>query len=76
MKELVIKASDCSCDELIRTAGKCGLVVKSGKKHYKVEDIDGRFVTTIPRHSKLKRELVKGIVARFNQFGIRKIILR
>lgn len=76
MKELGINASDCSSDELIRTAKKCGLVVKSGKKHYKVEDTDGQFVTTIPRHSRLKRELVKGIVEKFNQFGIRKVNLR
>jgi len=76
MKELGINASDCSSDELIRTAKKCGLVVKSGKKHYKVEDISGRFVTTIPRHSRLKRELVKGVVEKFNQFGIRKVNIK
>ena len=76
MKELGINASDCSSDELIRTAKKCGLVIKSGKKHFKVEDINGQFVTTIPRHSRLKRELVKGIIERFNQFGIRKVSVR
>ena len=76
MKELGINASDCSSDELIRTAKKCGLVVKSGKKHYKVEDINGGFVTTIPRHSRLKRELVKGVVEQFNRFGIRKVNIR
>ena len=76
MKEVRINASDCSYNELIRTAKKCGLVVKSGKKHYKVEDMNGQFVTTIPRHSRLKRELVKGIVEKFNQFGIRKVNIR
>ena len=76
MGELGINASDCSSDELIRTAKKCGLVVKSGKKHYKVEDINGGFVTTIPRHSRLKRELVKGVVEQFNRFGIRKVNIR
>jgi len=76
MKELGISASDCSSDELIRTAKKCGFVVKSGKKHYKVEDMNGRFVTTIPRHSRLKRELVKGVIEKFNQFGIKKVIIR
>lgn len=76
MKELSLNASDCSSDELIKTAKKCGFVVKSGRKHYKVEDVHGRFVTTIPRHSRLKRELVKGIIEKFNQFGIRKIVSR
>jgi hypothetical protein len=27
------------------------------------------FVTTIPRHERLKPELVKGVVARFTEFG-------
>jgi len=76
MKELEISASDCSSDELIRTAKKCGLIIKSGRKHYKVEDESGKFITTIPRHSRLKRELVKGVVEKINQFGIKKIIVK
>ncbi len=46
MKELVISASDCSCNDLIKAAEKCDLVVLSGKKHYKVETANGVFVTT------------------------------
>lgn len=76
MKELGVNASDCSSDEIIRTAKKCGLVVKAGGKHYKIEDIHGQFVTTVPRHSRLKRELVKSIVGRLNRFGVRKVTAR
>ena len=76
MKELALNISDCSSDQLIRTAQKCGLVVKSGGKHYKVKDVTGKFVTTIPRHKRIKRELVEGIVKRFNKFGIIKVNIR
>ena len=76
MKELKVKVSDCSSDQLIKTARKCGLVVKHGKKHCKVQTTQGQFVTTIPRHSRLKRELVKGIVKLINKFGNRVIVAR
>ena len=76
MKELEIKVADCSCDTLIRTAKKCSFNVKQGRRHCKVKTIDGRFVTTIPRHSRLKRELVKDVIDKFNQFGIVKIVVK
>lgn len=69
MKQLRVKITDCSYDDLIKAARKCGFVVKQGGKHVKVETIDGKFITTIPRHNRLKRETAKGIVESFNQFG-------
>ena len=74
MKELEIKTADCSSDILIKTARKCGFVVVQSKKHCKIRTINGQFVTTIPRHTRLKRELIKGILDIFNQFGMVKII--
>ena len=75
-KELIIKASDCSDGILVKTAEKCGFVISSKGKHYKVQTSTGVFVTTIPRHSRLKRELVRGVVEKLNEFGIRKVIVR
>lgn len=75
MKELEVKIADCSSDILVKTAIKCGFTVKQGK-HYKIETTDGRFVTTIPRHKRLKRELVKGVVESFNLFGAQKVLAK
>jgi len=75
VKPLEIKAADCSSDTLVTAALKCGFVVKSSK-HFKVKTVDGKFVTTIPMHRRLKRELVEGVVERFNQFGVRKVIAK
>lgn len=76
MKELAINIADCSSETLIKAARKCGLVIMQGKKHCKIVTVNGVFVTTIPRHARLKRELVRGIVERYNQFGIRKVVIR
>lgn len=73
MKALEVKIADCSSDVLVKTAIKCGFRIRQSK-HYKVETADGRFVTTIPRHKRLKRELVKGVVERLNMFSARKIL--
>lgn len=45
-------------------------MVKTGGKHWKIETIDGRFVTIVPRHRRLKRELVRGVVARLRECHI------
>jgi hypothetical protein len=74
MRELKVNIADCSADRLIRAAKKCGFVIGRGKKHYKIETPDGRFVTTVPRHSRLKKELARGIVERLTEFSPRKII--
>jgi hypothetical protein len=65
----VVKASDCSAEDLLRVAKRAGFVVKPGGKHWKIATAKGQFVTTIPYHSRLNRELVKGIVDRLREFG-------
>ena len=54
---------------LCRTALRAGFKVKAGSKHWKVETKEGQWVTTIPRHRRLKRELVKAIIQRLQEFG-------
>ena len=66
---IYVKIADCSCETLARIAEQCGFDVREGRKHCKVKTAEGRFITTIPRHSRLKRETVKGIVEAFNSFG-------
>jgi hypothetical protein len=65
----VVKASDCSAEDLLRLAKRVGFVAKAGGKHWKITTAKGQFVTTIPHHSRLNRELVKGIVDRLREFG-------
>lgn len=67
--ELSVKVADCSCEKLVRIAEQCGFDVVEGRKHCKVKTLEGRFVTTIPRHKRLKRETVKGIIDAFNALG-------
>lgn len=69
MKKIHIKTTDCSYDMLVRAAKRYGFVIVGGRKHCKVKTADGRFVTLIPRHSRLKRETARGIVVAFNAFG-------
>ena len=69
MKRLNVKTTDCSCDRLLVIAKKLGFVNVGGRKHCKIESVDGQFITLIPRHSHLAKPTVKGILERFNQFG-------
>jgi len=69
MKELNVKCTDCSYEKLLTIAGKCGFVNVSGKKHCKIENIDGQFVTMIPRNACINKFTVKGILKRFVDFG-------
>jgi hypothetical protein len=65
----VVRASDCSAEDLKRLARRAGFVLTPGGKHWRVKTPTGQFVTTIPHHTRLKRELVKGIVGRLREFG-------
>ena len=56
MRELKVKTVDCSCDDLLKIARKCGFTDGGGKKHYKIETFDGKFITTIPRHNCLDKD--------------------
>ena len=68
MKEVEVKTVDASHSELTRIAVRCGFRVKEGKKHTKIETQDGKFITVVPRHEKIKRETAKGIAKAFKQF--------
>jgi hypothetical protein len=74
VKKLTVKASDCSYDQLVRVAKAAGFVVKGGKKHCKIESKEGKFITVIPRKTRLKRETTRGIVEAFNRFGAEVIL--
>ena len=64
-----VKVADCSYDFLVRVAQRAGFLVVEGGKHCKVKTGAGRFVTTIPRHKRLKREMARGIVEAMRKFG-------
>ena len=68
MKKLTVKTADCGYKELIKVAQKCGFEIRQGKKHCKVVSQEGVFITTVPRHSIVKRETAKGIAKRFKEF--------
>lgn len=68
-KELHVKTADCSYDTLVRLAAQCGFEIIEGRKHCKVKTAEGRFITTIPRHNRLKRETTRGIVNALISFG-------
>ena len=69
MQELSVKITDCSREKLLAIAWKCGFVDGKGRKHYKIKDKMGQFITTIPRGKKIKKETARGIIKRFNEFG-------
>jgi len=60
---------DLGWRELINLAGVCWFVIFEGGKHTKVKAKSGKFIATIPRHHKLDRNLVKGIIKQFRLFG-------
>ena len=64
-----VKIADCSYEEMVRIAQRCGFIIFEGRKHCKVKDHDGKFITTIPRHSRLKRETTRGIAEALNAAG-------
>lgn len=69
MEDLHVNITDCSCDTLVRIAVQCGFDIVEGRKHCKIKTAEGRFITTIPRHNRLKHETAKGIVEILNSFG-------
>lgn len=68
-KGLHVKIADCSYDTLARLAVQCGFEIVEGRKHCKVKNAEGRFITTIPRHNRLKRETARGIINALIAFG-------
>jgi len=64
-----ISLTDCNCKELINLCEKCGFIVFHGRQHEKIKDKNGKFITTIPRHSKIKRETARGIIKQLKNSG-------
>lgn len=67
--ELRVNIAQTSNSELVSIAKKCGFVVFHGAKHDKIKTGDGKFITMIPRSSKLSRHLVKQIIKAMNDCG-------
>ena len=60
---------DCSSADLMKLAVKSGFTVSQGSGHCKIYAQNGRLITTIPRHNRLKHYTAKSIVESFNCFG-------
>lgn len=69
MSNPYVRVAGCSYKRLVALAKRCGFIIVEGGKHSKVKRQSGEFVTIIPRHNRLKRETVRGIIKRFNEFG-------
>jgi Mn-dependent DtxR family transcriptional regulator len=53
----------------MRVANKCGFIVYEGARHSKIKTPESVFITTISRHLKIKKEVVKAIIKRLKEFG-------
>jgi predicted RNA binding protein YcfA (HicA-like mRNA interferase family) len=65
-------ATDYTGKDLVRAARKLGHITVEGKKHTRVYDSGGGYITTIPR-SKIKKGLLAAIL---KQFGITEAELK
>ncbi len=68
-KRIRVTVGDCSYAILVRIAKRCGFHIIEARKHCKIKTPEGGFVTTIPRHNRLKRETAKVIIEAFVSFG-------
>lgn len=59
----------CSQEKLVKLATKCGFFVRKGKRHVKIKDEEGKTITVIPRHNKIKVPTAKGIIEDLIQNG-------
>jgi hypothetical protein len=64
-----VKPADTSWRELKNLAEKCGFEIYEGGPHTKIKSQNGEFITTIPRHNKIDKDLARGILKRFRLFG-------
>ncbi len=55
-------ADYCSQKKLTKLALKCGFFIFEGKGDTKAKDRKGKFITTILRHRRIKRETARGII--------------
>ena len=52
----------CSQEKLERLATKCGFLVGGGKRHIKLNDKNGKYITGISRHAKIKKTTAEWII--------------
>jgi len=64
-----INPNDKSGKDLCKIAGKLGFKLKEGGNHTKVKTKKGKFVTTIPRHSSINRQLTIKILKQLKRKG-------
>ena len=69
MKKLRVNTKDATHDELVGLARKSGFTIFEGGRHTKIKTMDGKPITTVPRHNKIKRETAKAIVETMVAFG-------
>lgn len=66
---LKVKVSECSYNELLKIALKCGFTYYQGSKHCKIKKETGDFITIIPRHNSISKHTVKGILQAYIKAG-------
>ena len=68
-------STDYNGKDLVRAARKLGLTPDEGKKHTRVYDAQGRYITTIPR-SKIKKGLLAAILKqlRITEADLKKLL--
>jgi hypothetical protein len=68
-KKLHVNTAQITGPELEAIARRAGFGIFPGGRHNKVKAQDGRSITMIPRHGKVKRPLAKKIVEEMNAYG-------
>jgi len=68
----MISVSGTNWQELCRIAVKCGFSLFEGSKHTIVKDKNGNKITTILRHSKIKKYTAVGIIKDLKEAGCQR----
>lgn len=64
-----VNPNDKSGKDLCKMARELGFVLTEGGNHTKVKTKEGKFVTTIPRHSTISRQLTIKILKQLRRKG-------
>lgn len=68
-KPLNVNTSQVSYGELKKIAEKCGFLIFHGNKHDKIKTRENKFISLLPRHSKLDKNIAKSVVEKMNECG-------
>ena len=60
---------DWSWKKLVNLARKCGFCTSEGGRHTRVEDEDGKLITTIPRKNRINKNTAKEIIKDLRKAG-------